>query len=98
MFMIFFQDGIPPGFIENKLKWAGLLMRTPKMQSVFADFTDQVALVLEQQFKGNEEVLADYVRYPHDAKKLSQSLSPDRSSLTELEKIWSPEKPKAKYK
>ena len=34
--------------MENKLKWAGLLMRTPKMQSVFADFTDQVALVLEQ--------------------------------------------------
>ena len=46
-------------------------MRTPKMQSVFADFTDQVALVLETQFKDNEQLIADYVRYPHDARKLS---------------------------
>ena len=46
-------------------------MRTPKMQSVFADFTDQVAYILENQFKNNGELLADYVKYPHDVKKMS---------------------------
>ena len=73
-------------------------MRTPKMQSVFADFTDQVAHILENQFKNNGELLADYVKYPHDVKKMSQSLSPDRSSLTEINQLWIPEKAKAKYK
>ena len=38
------------------------------------------------------------MQYPHDARKLSQSLSPDRSSLAELEQLWSPEKVRAKYK
>ena len=30
-----------------------------------ADFTDQIAAVLEREFRGNSEFIGDWLKYPH---------------------------------
>ena len=64
-------------------------MRTPRMQQVFAQFTDTVAGVLEDEFRGSGGVLAAYVSYPHGTRSHSQS--PRRPGEGEGG-VWFPER------
>ena len=50
-------------------------MRSKKMQRIMADYTDQIAIVLETEIKGNIDLIKDWMKYPH-----SHSQSPKRDS------------------
>ena len=54
-------------------------MSTPKLQAVFAEFTDTVAELIEDEFSGNGQLLSAYVSYPHGAQ--SKSMSPFRANV-----------------
>lgn len=40
-------------FQENKQRWSALLLRSPPMQEVIAEFTQRVTLVLEREIANN---------------------------------------------
>ena len=64
-------------------------MRTPRMQQVFAQFTDAVAEVLEEEFRANGGLLVAYVSYPHGTQ--SRSVSP-RGAGGHPAGVWFPER------
>ena len=41
------------------------MMRTKKLQKVMANFTEQIALVLEEELRANQGLIQDWVAYPH---------------------------------
>ena len=61
---------------------------------MFAQFTDKIAEYLEDEFRGNGDLLAAYVSYPHAAAAQSKSLSPRRSPPPGEERgeVWFPER------
>ena len=59
------------------MKWAGMMMRSKKLQKVMADYVDAVAHCLEHELIGNTGLVRDWVGYPH-----SNSVSPTRNHLT----------------
>ena len=48
-------------------------MKSKKLQRVMADYTEKVAHILENELQGNNEIVKDWVSYPH-----SNSVSPQR--------------------
>ena len=80
----------PTEFHQNEMKWAAQLMKSKKLQRVMADYTEKVAQILENEMRGNTEIVKDWVSYPH-----SNSVSPQRDSLQidDLRSpIWYPER------
>ena len=56
-----------------------------------ANFTEQVALVLEEEIRVNNKLMQDWIAHPH-----SQSTSPQRNTLKLNEvtsPVWYPERP-----
>ena len=62
----------PTEFRQNEMKWAGLMMRSKKLQKIMAEFTDRVSRVLEDEIRGNQTFIKDWISYPH-----SHSTSPN---------------------
>ena len=55
-------------------------MRSKKLQTIFSDFTDKVARVLEDEMKENMGLISAYVKYPHGVANRSKSISPSRKA------------------
>ena len=55
----------PTEFRQNEMKWAGLMMRNKKLQKIMAEFTDRVGRVLEDEIRGNQTFIKDWISYPH---------------------------------
>ena len=43
----------PKEFRQNEMKWAGLLMKSKKLQRIMAEYTERVSRVLEDELRGN---------------------------------------------
>lgn len=55
-----------------------------------ADYNDTICQVLDEELKGNTQLIRDWLKYPH-----SQSQSPGRNQITVAEvdnPVWYPEK------
>ena len=57
-------------------------MKSKKLQKVMVDYTDKVALVLDEEIRGGGELIKDWIKYPH-----SHSVSPDARNALTLESL-----------
>lgn len=53
---------------DNIQQWAGLLVRSKPLQEVFADFTDRVARILDDEMSESKQLITDYLNYPRPGK------------------------------
>ena len=91
------MDDFPKEFRQNEMKWAGLMMRNKKLQKIMAEFTDRVSRVLEDEIRGNQQLIKDWVSYPH-----SHNTSPDGRNQLQIEQlehpVWYPDNPPSTQK
>lgn len=81
---------MPSDFLENEVKWAGQLMRSKKLQRIMAEYNETISAVLDEELKGNTDLIKDWVKYPH---RHSQSPKRNQIMLPDLENpVWFPEK------
>ena len=103
---------LPEFFRENKLKWCSLMVKTPKMQEFYVNFTNKLNEILKEELDVNGDILQHYLNQPRKmmsvdsrfkvktAKELASDLYPtfkDEKSLKDREMYEIVETKRSKY-